>query len=360
MTIENREPVQIFDTAAGFAPVKNLVAIGDPNVQKLGNQWWMFVGAAHSGEKVNIFSASLPPGAPLSSDGWTITTVPGDPTEAAPLVEHPEEGRWDEWLHTPSYARGHAGDGTGPCERLYYTGSKAAAAEERSFSIGVLERSGEVWRRREDPVLRGVGERANVLEPKVMWSQGKWRMWVMATAKEAGPDDLPDYQIHYLESDDGIGGWGDPQVLFDERDNFFDAVAIEAGEGIEMVVARAPNMFGAPGFPSQGLWWLSSPKPSGDRSDWTAPPVQLLDADHGARWYASGTYGPSLAYGDTPADSDTLYVFFTGAAVPEPTPYVLSIARLTVPRSEFEGGSSPVSLTNRKAVVRLARSQRVV
>jgi hypothetical protein len=338
MTIENREPVQIFDTEAGFAPVKNLIAIGDPNVQNFGGRWWMFVGAAHAGEKVNIFSASLPPGAPLSSDEWTITTVHGDPTEAAPLVEHPEEGRWDEWLHTPSYANGHAGDGgTGPCERIYYTGSQAAPDGERLFSIGVLERNGEVWRRREEPVLRGSGERTNVLEPKVIWSQGKWRMWVMATAKEAGPDDLPDYQIHYLESDDGIGGWSDPQILFDEDDNFFDAVAIETRGGSEMVVARAPNMFGTPGFPSQGLWWLCSLEPSGDRACWSARPVPLLDADHGARWYASGTYGPSITYGDTPADRDTLYVFFTGAAVPDPDPYVLSIARLTVHRPELTG-----------------------
>jgi hypothetical protein len=158
----------------------------------------------------------------------------------------------------------------------------------------------------------------------------------MATAKEAGPNDLPDYQIHYLESADGIGGWSEPQVLFDERDNYFDAVAIEAGAASEMVVARAPNMFGTAGFPSQGLWWLSSPRPSGDRADWSSRAVQLLDADCGARWYASGTYGPSIAYGDTPSDEDTLYVFFTGAAVPDPDPYVLSIGRLTVKRRDLE------------------------
>jgi len=192
MPIETREPVQIFDTTAGFAPVRNLIAIGDPNVHKFGDQWWMFVGAAHTGGKVNIFSASLPPGAPLSSDAWTITTEPGDPTRAAPLVEHPEEGRWDEFLHTPSYARGPAGDATGMCERIYFTGSRSASGDERSFSIGVLERGDRGWRRREEPVLRGRGDRVNVLEPKVVWSRGMWRMWVMATAKEAGPDDLPD------------------------------------------------------------------------------------------------------------------------------------------------------------------------
>jgi hypothetical protein len=331
MRTEISEPVQIFDTAVGFAPVENLIAIGDPNVAKFGGQWWMFFGAAHTGQKVNIFTASLPVGAPLSSDEWTITTVAGDPTRAAPLVEHPQEGQPDEWLHTPSYARGAGVDGT-TVERIYYTANRYVCDGKRLFSIGVLERNGDRWWRREEPVLRGRGDRVNLLEPKVMWSQGKWRMWVMATAKEAGPGDLPDYQIHYLESIDGIGGWSEPQVLFDESDNYFDAVAITTNERSEMVVARAPNMFDTSGFPSQGLWWLSSARPSGERSHWTSSPAALLDADNGPRWCASGTYGPSIVYGDTDADRDVLYVFFTGAAVPNPDPYVLSVARLTVHR----------------------------
>lgn len=329
MRAEVSAPVQIFDTAAGFAPVENLIAIGDPHVAKFRDQWWMFFGAAHTGQKVNIFTASLPVGAPLSSDEWTITTVAGDPTRAVPLVEHPSEGQSDEWLHTPSYASGPGSDGS-TVERIYYTANRRVSEEERLFSIGVLERSRGHWRRREELVWCGIGDRVNVLEPKVMWSQGKWRMWVMATAEEAGPDDLPDYQIHYLESIDGIGDWSEPQVLFDERDNYFDAVAITTEERAEMVVARAPNMFATPGYPSQGLWWLSSPTPSGDRSDWTSSPVALLAADNGPRWCASGTYGPSIVYGDTDADRDVLYVFFTGAAVPDPDPYVLSVARLTV------------------------------
>lgn len=328
MAIEISEPVQIFDTAAGFAPVENLIAIGDPNVQKFGDQWWMFFGAAHSGEKVNIFTASLPEGAPLSSDQWTITTVAGDPTQAAPLVEHPE-GESDEWLHTPSYARGLAADGS-VSERIYYTANRCVSEGERLFSIGVLEREADAWCRREELVWRGFGDRVNVLEPKVMWSDGKWRMWVMATAEEAGPGDLPNYQIHYLQSDNGLVGWSEPEVLFDERDNYFDAVAIATDQRSEMVVARAPNMFDTPGFPSQGLWWLSSPSPSGDRLSWTTHPVHLLDADNGPPWCASGTYGPSIAYGDTDADRDVLYVFFTGAAVPNPEPYVLSVARMTL------------------------------
>lgn len=73
---------------------------------------------------------------------------------------------------------------------------------------------------------------------QALWSQGKWRMWVIATAEEAGPDDLPDCQIHYLESDDGLESWSEPDVLCDEGDNYFDAVAVAAEERTELVVAR--------------------------------------------------------------------------------------------------------------------------
>ncbi len=124
-------------------------------------------------------------------------------------------------------------------------------------------------------------------------------------------------------------------MLFPETYNYFDAVVTKSvGGGYEMVVARGPNQYGTPGFPSQGMWWLSSRLPSGDRGDWTRDPVRILDADNGESWYDSGTYGPSVHYGDTPADGDTLYVFFTGAARPDPDPtamYVMSVGRITVP-----------------------------
>ncbi len=92
-------PAKLFDAAAGYEPVTNLVAAGDPDVHWIDDRWWMFFGAAHTGEKVNLFSASLPPGAPLTSAEWTITTDPADPARALPLIEHPEHGRFNEWPH---------------------------------------------------------------------------------------------------------------------------------------------------------------------------------------------------------------------------------------------------------------------
>ncbi len=67
---------QLLDAGAGYAPVTNLIAVGDPDVRQIDGQWWMYVGAAFSdggGEPigVNLFSASLPPGEP-----WQQTAGP--------------------------------------------------------------------------------------------------------------------------------------------------------------------------------------------------------------------------------------------------------------------------------------------
>src|SRR6204780_318828 len=46
----------------------------DPSVVKRGNQWWLYLaGQAHGYGATEIFSASLPPKAPLSAAGWKLT-----------------------------------------------------------------------------------------------------------------------------------------------------------------------------------------------------------------------------------------------------------------------------------------------
>lgn len=53
----------------------------------------LFLGCLQSSNKINLFSASLPPGAPLNSTEWEITTDPSDPHTATPVIEQPEESR---------------------------------------------------------------------------------------------------------------------------------------------------------------------------------------------------------------------------------------------------------------------------
>lgn len=337
---DHRFPVvhQLLDAGAGYAPVTNLIAVGDPDVCQIDGQWWMYVGAAFTdggGEPtgVSLFSASLPPGEPLAADSWSFTTGPDDPTQAVPLVELPGPGHFDEWLHTPCRVVGTVPGQIGEVERLYYTGTAGEDPDpaKRSMAIGVLERVNGHWRRRDEPIVVGSPDRACVLEPKVVHHDGRWRIWYQATDHEAGPGELPDCEIHYVESEDGITDWTSPRVVFSSADNWFDAAVTPVPGGFHMLAARAPNMFGGvSGLPPQGLWSMTASRPSGERHDWTATPSLLLDADTGASWFAGGIYGPCAVKGTTPEDRDRLHVFFTGSAPPDPDPYVLSIGRFEV------------------------------
>lgn len=236
----------------------------------------------HRGQhvRVNIFTASLPTGAPLNSPDWTITPADDNQPHAQPLVAQPKRGRWDEWLHTPSYVYGRSArsavgnpDAQTMRERIYYTGSCASSGtNERLFSIGVMERVGDRWLRRDEPVLQGTSRASCVLKPKVRFLGGKWRMWYLAAPKQAGPGELPDYRIEYVDSVDGLA-WSPARETFPVADNYFDAAVTDRHDGYDMIVARGPNLFATPGFPCPGLWWLGARAPSGDRPDWTADPM---------------------------------------------------------------------------------------
>lgn len=345
-------PAKLFDMMDGFAPITNLLGIGDPDVHRIGDRWWMFFGGFHTGMRNNLFCASLPPGAPLSSNRWVITTTEDNPRRAAALVAQPPKDSWDGYgLHTPSYASGISSNAAGEtyqCERIYYTGriSRSIIDNDRPVAIGVMERTSRGWVRRPKPVLQGTPEYPSVLEPKARYFEGMWRIWYAATPKVAGKKTPPAYQIRYVESEDGVTNWSEPQVLFSTDDGYFDSVVSQGDSGYEMVVCRSGNLAGKADFPAQGLWWLRSRTPSGDRDDWSPQLVQFLDADCGAEdWYANGVLGPSVQYGDTPEDRNTMFVFFTGVnrqtnwpgatmkklaafeKPPFPAPFYLSIGR---------------------------------
>lgn len=330
-------PVKLFDMLDGFAPVRNLLGVGDPDVHRIDGRWWMFLGGFQTTFRNNIFRACLPAGAPLSSDAWTIVTEPDRPHRAAPLVEQPPTGSWDAFgLHSPSYA---AGPGR---ELVFYAGrgSRSVTDNTSPYAIGVLEMTPRGWVRRPEPVLRGTPDFPNVLEPKVRYLDGRWRMWYAATPVEAGRRGEPCYQVRYTESADGLTGWSDPVVLFSPEEGFYDAVVHPHGSGYAMLTCRSTNLYGRRDFPPQGLWWLTSDHPSGRRADWTGEPVQLLDARDAPDWYGHGVFGPTVQY-----DADGMYVFFagvhrernwlratarrvtTGRRPPFPAPYYFTIGR---------------------------------
>ena len=347
------EAAVFFDMRTGLRPVRNVWGVSDPDVHKLGGRWVMFLGGFTNRLKVLLFSATLPEGAPLSSTAWSLVTEPGRPGQAVPLTPAPPRGQWDaRGMHTPSYVRGRLpGPGGREEERIYYAGhaSRAVTGKHSRYAIGYLVRTPTGWQRHGPPVHTGTRQRPSVLEPRVRYDDGVWRMWYLSAPHEVGRGELPDYRLEYVEGDDGIH-WSAPQVLFSTEDGFFDNAVQHVDGHYEMVVARGTNLYGTAGYPAQGLWWLRSPRLSGRRADWTGTPVRLLDTDiDPLPWFANGGCGPSFHYGDTEADRDTMYVFFTGTYAraswlkvaagrlahrrrpPVPAPFHLATGRIAIP-----------------------------
>lgn len=348
-----RSAVAFFDMLEGLSPVTNVIGVGDPNVHKIDGRWTMFLGGFTTRLRVSLLSATLPAGAPLSSNEWTLTTQPGRPYRALPIVANPPRGQWDQYgMHTPAYVEGHTAAG-GPDRRIYYAGRSSAAhfGPSSRYAIGVLRQVAGRWVRHGPPVHVGTPERPSVLEPLIRFDDRRWRLWYLSAVGEPGPGELPDYRIEYIESADGISGWSAPRVFFTSEDGFFDGFVQRVDDRFEMIVARGTNLHGTPNYPAQGLWFLDSATGSGDRADWTSSPVRVLDADIDALpWFANGSLGPSFHYGDTDIDRDTLYVFFTGTHTttnwfttaarrlatlrrpPVPAPFYLTTGRIALAR----------------------------
>lgn len=354
---------KLFDMRDGYAPIRNILGLSDPSVHYIDNQWVMFIGGYNTSLKTNIYSLRLPKGDKLNSNNWQLDTVEGKPQLAAALIQQPtpEQSEWDGYgLHSPSYVKGKV-DGHWR-ERIYYAGqsSKKITDNDSPYKIGFMEKTADGWQHQDRPLdISGDKERPNVLEPKVEYLDGKWHMRYAMTPVESSKHAWPDYTIMHTESDDGVN-WSMPTVFFSNEEGYFDSVVVPFEKGYGMAVTRNSNLYGRSPFPPQGIWWLTAPTLSSRREDWTREPIQLLDpATDTDGWYRNGMCGPTLQFGNTSDDQDTIYIFFAGTTertnwftgslrrilqkkgpLP-PAPYFLTIGRLEVPKSELSGESHP-------------------
>jgi len=79
-----RTETKIFDPANGFGPLRDVVKVSDPTVVKRGHRWWLYGAAEVAGRPgIQLVSASLPEGAPLSASGWALTPDLEDPHRVA-------------------------------------------------------------------------------------------------------------------------------------------------------------------------------------------------------------------------------------------------------------------------------------
>ena len=329
------EATPLFSMLGDPRPGQGLIGVSDPDVHLRDGIWTMFLGAFTARFAVRIVEARLPAEAAFTDDSWQFVT--DRRRIAVELGAPPDRRAWDAaGMHTPCYVNA-AG-----LQRIYYAGrrSRKITGPGSRYAIGCLEWHDDAWRRRPGPVLTGDAARPSALEPFVLHTDGRWRMWFLSAIGEIGRREQPDYELRYSESDDGLR-WETPVTFATVEEGFFDNTVAPGMDGWHMVLARGTNLYGTTPFPGQGLWLAKAAVPGG-RASWS-PPRRILDTDINPQaWYAAGVCGPTVA-----AEGDTLHVFATGThapipwwsaalgrlyarrSLPAPAPYFLTTGRFT-------------------------------
>ncbi len=295
---------KIWDPSEGFAPLSDPVVVTDASVGKRGQRWWMYLaGKVLNREGIQLFSACLPEGVPLSATGWTLTESATEPTKVEMLAGQQISASWDlkGGRHCPSYVKGWDPGRGEWIERIYYAGGAEYAWGP--YTIGYLEWDGEKWADQSAPVFMAEEgwERVSVYEPNLIYADGKWRLWYVAGSNQQ------DYLVHgFAESEDGRSGWTRHKMFAPSEQRMFDFCVVRVESGYEAVFSRV--WMGASEPPSEtGLWWCRCDSPSSDLRDWSAP-VQIMTAED--RGWHAGPWKPSLQYGER--DPNRMFVFFDG------------------------------------------------
>ncbi len=230
----------------------------DASVVQRGEQWWMYLGGqAHGYGPTDIFSASLPTGAPLSATGWKLTRDAAG--QLVPLAGRNASQAWDGngGRHCPAYVKGWDPREPTWVERIYYAG--AADNLWGPYTIGFLEWDGANWIDQSEPAFLAneEWEHGSVYEPNLIYHDGKWKMWYVSGSNQE------DYLVHgYAESEDGCTGWSKHAVFAPPEIKMFDFCVRQRGDGFDAIFARVWVKGDTPP-PATGLWWCRAGKPSG-------------------------------------------------------------------------------------------------
>jgi len=323
---------KLFDPADGFAPVTDALEVTDATVVKRANRWWMYLaGQLKNNPEVLLLSASLPEGSKLSAAGWKLTPNAKNPSAPALLASYERSHAWDRkgGRHCPSYVNGFDPHRGAWVERIYYAGGLEHLWGP--YSIGYLEWDGGAWIDQPAPVFVASEpwERGSVLEPNLIYADGKWKMWYAALSNQE------DYVIHaFSESADGRTGWSDHKIFFPAEEKVFDFCVIPAAQGYqgyEAVFSRI-SLGGKESPAGTGLWWCHAATPSSNLPDWSAP-IRIMTAED--RGWHSGPWKPSVLHSE--ADPRRMLVFFDGMYKknePGPFPCAFTLGCLEMERPE--------------------------
>lgn len=298
----------------------------DPSVVKRGEQWWLYLAGQASGYgPTDIYSASLPPGAPLSATGWALTREAAG--ELAPVAARRFSGEWDGngGRHCPSYVKGWDPGKGEWVERIYYAG--AAENLWGPYTIGFLQWDGEHWIDQPEPAFTANEdwEHGSVFEPNLIYYDGKWRMWFVAGSNQE------DYLVQgYAESEDGSTRWSNHKVFAPAEMGMFDFCVRQRGGSFDAIFALVWVKEGSP--PAEtGLWWCRAASPSNTFSNWSRP-IQIMTAED-RKWH-SGPWKPSFQF--HPQIAERAFLFFDGLyrtsdAGPFPFAFTLGCLEIDLP-----------------------------
>ena len=281
----------------GLTGLRNLDTVADAGVTHRRGRWWMVLGGLVRGERaVQLHAAELPAGATVTDPRWRIVTEPDDPKLAARLAPPPPDGGWDATgYHCPSYVAGRAPDGR-VVERIYYASSEKWESFLGPYRIGFLEWDGAAWARYPEPVFvaEEPWERDSVLEPNVLYHDGRWLL-----SYTAGLGQGVRSAAGFAESPDGLGGWRRIEPALEDR---FDALVVRDGHGFARVTSRHP--LDAKFTATDGIWLARGAGPEGP---WHGD-RQLVRTTDGTPWHDAGVWKPCAV-----TDHDGLVVFFNGS-----------------------------------------------
>jgi choline dehydrogenase-like flavoprotein len=290
----------------------------DPSVVQRGEQWWMYLaGQAGGYGATDIYSASLPSGAPLSAAGWNLTRGPAG--ELVPVAGRRFSRAWDGngGRHCPSYVKGWDPRRGEWVERIYYAGG--AENLWGPYTIGFLQWDGEHWIDQPQPAFNANEdwEHGSVYEPNLICHDGKWKMWYVAGSNQE------DYLVQgYAESEDGSTGWSRHAVFAPPEMRMFDFCVRQRGRSFDAIFARVGVRQGTP-LPETGLWWCTADRPSSALSRWSKP-IQIMRAED--RGWHSGPWKPSFQFPEQMGER--ALVFFDGAyrtSDPGPFPFAFTL-----------------------------------
>ena len=205
----------------------------DASVVQRDEQWWMYLaGQAHGYGPTDIYSASLPPGAPLSATGWKLTRDAAG--KLAPVAGQRELGMgWQRRTALPVICEGMGSTKSEWVERIYYAG--AAENLWGPYTIGFLQWDGDTWIDQPEPAFAANEdwEHGSVYEPNLIYHDGKWKMWYVAGSNQE------DYLVQgYAESEDGVTGWSKHAVFAPPEMKMFDFCVRQRGDAFDAIFAR--------------------------------------------------------------------------------------------------------------------------